>query len=459
MPFYATILLVDDDRNTLEGLKTFLEGLDYDVLTAENGKTGLEIFEREKPDLVLADIRMPEMDGLELLEKIRSANANVKVILLTAYGSVEDAVKAMKSGAFYYLTKPVNLEELEFLVKKALANLHLEVENQELRQALFKEKFDAGEIMTQSAKMREILKVADRVAQSNATVLIEGESGTGKELIAHRIHQLSTRKNFSFIPVHCAALSETLLVSELFGHEKGAFTGAIERKIGRFERAHLGTLFLDEIGEISKDAQVKLLRVLQDNVIERVGSTKSTKVDVRLVLATNKHLIDEVHSGNFREDLYYRINVIYLKIPPLRERKEDIPLLVNYFIKHFSKTHGRNLQGIAPAALDSLVQYDWPGNVREVKNIVERMIVLSSNPMLTFENVPEDIRKFSRGNLPANAASQTVPVADFSRIDAMERGLIEKTLREVGGNKSKAAQKLGISRRTLYRKLDEYKLT
>ncbi len=457
----ATILLVDDDKNTRDGLQHFLEGLEYDVLPAENGKVALEIFTREKPDLVLADIRMPEMDGVTLLGKIHALDANVKVILLTAYGSVEDAVKAMKNGAFYYLTKPVNLEEFEFLVKKALANRHLEVENQELRQALFKERFHAGEIMTQSPKMKDVLKTVDRVAQSNATVLIEGESGTGKELIAHRIHQLSPRRNFPFVPVHCAALSETLLVSELFGHEKGSFTGALERKIGRFERAHQGTLFLDEIGEISKDTQVKLLRVLQDGVIERVGSTKATKVDVRLVLATNKHLIDEVRAGNFREDLYYRINVIYLKVPPLRERKEDIPLLVHYFLKQFAQANGRTLQGISSAALGALTRYDWPGNVREVKNIVERMIVLSTGPKLDVDNVPEDIQKFSRSANPAPTAalsnSASAP-ADSGRIDRMEHDLIERTLREVRGNKSKAAQKLGISRRTLYRKLEEYKI-
>jgi len=461
MSLHATLLLVDDDKNTREGLHTYLEGLGFDVIAAENAEKGLELYQQEKPDLVLSDIRMPGMQGTALLDKIKAIDAQAKVILLTAYGSVEDAVKAMKNGAFYYLTKPVNLEELEFLVNKALTSRHLEVENQELKQALFKEKFYAGDIIYQSPKMKEILKTVDKVAQSNATVLIEGESGTGKELIAHRIHQLSTRKNFAFIPVHCASLTETLLASELFGHEKGAFTGAVERKIGRFERAHQGTLFLDEIGEISKETQVKLLRVLQDGVVERVGSTKSMKVDVRLVLATNKHLLDEVRKGNFREDLYYRINVIFLTIPPLRERKEDIPLLVSYFIKQYAEANGRAPQEITDEALKALVQYDWPGNVREVKNIVERMIVLSSGPQLTLDNIPDDIlhgrgSSSVRQGAPGGSAEGSEPVG---RIDHMERGLIEKTLTEAGGNKSKAAQMLGISRRTLYRKIDEYKLS
>ena len=455
----STVLLVDDDANTVKGLSTFLEGLNLDVLTAANGAEGFELYAREHPDLVLADIRMPDMNGVELLQKIISTDPSAKVILLTAYGSVEDAVKAMKHGAFYYLTKPVNLEELEFLVKKALTSRNLEVENQELRQALFKEKFHAGDIISRSTAMADILKTVDKVAQSNATVLIEGESGTGKELIAHRIHQLSPRQHYPFIPVHCAALSETLLVSELFGHEKGAFTGAIERKIGRFERAHQGTLFLDEIGEISRDAQVKLLRVLQDGVIERVGSTKSTKVDVRLVLATNRHLLDEVRQGNFREDLYYRINVIYLKVPPLRERKEDIPLLLEYFVKQLAQSGGRPVQTFTPDALDALVKYDWPGNVREVKNIVERMMVLSNGSILTLENIPNDILLRSGGVQTRSAAAAHSASTNSGRLDDIEKDVIQKTLDEVKGNKSLAAVKLGISRRTLYRKLDEYKLS
>ncbi|HXV27667.1 MAG TPA: sigma-54 dependent transcriptional regulator [bacterium] len=460
MSLDATILIVDDEKNTREGLKGFLEGLNYDVLTAVDGEEGWKEYREEKPTLVLADIRMPKMDGVTLLEKIKSQDPSAKVILLTAYGSVEDAVKAMKKGAFYYLTKPINLDEIEFLVKKALASQSLEEENRELRQALFTEKFEQGEIIAQSKKMKELLKTVEKVAQTNATALIEGESGTGKELVAHRIHDLSPRRSHPFIAVHCAALTETLLTSELFGHEKGAFTGAFERKIGRFERAHQGTLFLDEIGEISKEMQVKLLRVLQEGEFERVGGAKTIKVDVRLVCATNKNLLDEVKAGQFREDLYYRINVIYLKVPPLRDRKEDIPPLVQYFLKHYARSNGKKTMGIDEEAMRALSQYDWPGNIREVKNIVERMVVLSSADNLTLASVPEDIKHSAVNPAPSSVvtvAGQAGPAVTNSLSD-MERELIQQTLTQVKGNKSLAAKRLGISRRTLYRKIEEYHL-
>ncbi|HOW88135.1 MAG TPA: sigma-54 dependent transcriptional regulator [Candidatus Omnitrophota bacterium] len=453
---FESILLVEDEANSRKGLTQFLQGLDYDVLTAANGKEALELFKKENPDLVISDIRMPEMDGIALLESIKAEAPAAKVILLTAYGSVEDAVKAMKKGAFYYLTKPVNLEELEFLVKKAFSSHQLEEENRELKQELLKERYDQGRLIAQSAKMKELLKTVDKIAASNASVLIEGESGTGKELIARRIHELSPRRIYPFIAVHCAALTETLLSSELFGHEKGSFTGAIDRKKGRFERAHQGTLFLDEIGEISRDTQVKLLRVLQEGEFERVGGTKTIKVDVRLIAATNKTLLNEVQQQKFREDLYYRINVIYLKVPPLRERKEDIAPLANAFIAQYAAQNDKKVRGIDKDALEALERYDWPGNIRELKNIVERMIVLSSGEMLTVDQVPEDILqgkvKIARPN--GNAVFQGV-----TKITEAEKELIRNALTETKGNKSTAAEKLGISRRTLYRKLEEYKLT
>jgi DNA-binding NtrC family response regulator len=454
---FETILLVEDETNARKGLTQFLQGLDYDVMTAANGKEALELFKKEKPDLVISDIKMPEMDGITLLETIRAEAPSAKVILLTAYGSVEDAVKAMKKGAFYYLTKPVNLEELEFLVKKAFSSHQLEEENKELKQELFRERYDQGQLIAQSPKMTELLKTVDKIAASNASVLIEGESGTGKELIARRIHELSPRKQQPFIAVHCAALTETLLASELFGHEKGSFTGASDRKKGRFERADHGSLFLDEIGEITKDTQVKLLRVLQEGEFERVGGTKTIKVDVRLIAATNKTLLDEVQQQKFREDLYYRINVIYLKVPPLRDRKEDIAPLVNSFIRQYAALNSKKIRGIAKDALEALLDYNWPGNIRELKNIVERMIVLSSGDLLTLEQVPEDIRQgrlLAVGGANGNASFQGI-----SKITDAERELIQKALQETRGNKSTAAEKLGISRRTLYRKLDEYKLT
>ena len=454
MAVYSTILIVDDEKNTRDGLQSFLTNLDYEVFTAENAEQGWKIYKEQKPDLIISDIRMPGQQGVDFLERVKADNANTLFILMTAYGSVEDAVKAMKKGAFYYLTKPINMDELEFLVKKALASHSLEEENKELKQALFHHKFEKGEMVVESKKMREILKTVDQVAQSSATVLIEGESGTGKELIAHRIHELSPRKNAPFVAVHCASLTETLLSSELFGHEKGAFTGASDRKIGRFERAHKGTLFLDEIGEISQDTQVKLLRVLQEGEIERVGGIKTIKVDVRLVCATNKNLLEEVKAGRFREDLYYRINVIYIKLPPLNERKDDIPLLAESFIKSFSQANGKKIRGIDADALEALKQYPWPGNIRELKNIIERMIVLSSSETLTLEQVPEDIHHAE--NSPFKKSdSKNLPSSNLSEV---EKAAIQQAMIEVSGNKSLAAKKLGISRRTLYRKIDEYKL-
>ena len=453
---FETILLVEDEPNARKGLTQFLQGLDYDVMAAANGKEALDLFKKEKPDLVISDIRMPEMDGVALLEAIKNESSIAKVILLTAYGSVEDAVKAMKKGAFYYLTKPVNLEELELLVKKAFSSHQLEEENKELKQELFRERYDQGRLIAQSGKMKELLKTVDKIAGSSASVLIEGESGTGKELIARRIHELSARRQYPFIAVHCAALTDTLLSSELFGHEKGSFTGATDRKKGRFERAHEGSLFLDEIGEITQDTQVKLLRVLQEGEFERVGGTKTIKVDVRLITATNKTLINEVQQQKFREDLYYRINVIYLKVPPLRERKEDIAPLVDAFIHQYAAANAKQIRGIEKDALDNLVQYDWPGNIRELKNIVERMIVLSSGSMLTREQVPDDIRQ---GRGAFSGVNGAAPLLGVTTISGAEKEMIRNALLENKGNKSLAAEKLGISRRTLYRKLEEYRLS
>lgn len=449
-----TILLADDDKNVREGLREFLESLGFDVLPASDGREAWEMFQAENPDLVLADIRMPEIDGIQLLDLIQAKKTKSAVILLTAYGSVEDAVKAMKRGAYYYLTKPVNLEELEFLVKKALTSQQLAEENKELRHELFKEKFEQGEIITSSATMLDVLRTTDQIAKTHSTVLIEGESGTGKELIAHRIHAMSLRSQKPFVAVHCAALSETLLASELFGHEKGSFTGATERKIGRFERAHEGTLFLDEIGEISPDMQVKLLRVIQEGEFERVGGGKTIKVNVRLVCATNRKLIEEVRQGRFREDLYYRINVIYLHVPPLRERKEDIAILVESFVKHFSRLNNKKITRISDEVIDGLKKYDWPGNIRELKNIVERMVVLSQSDYLALANVPEDIR----GGGVASKFSNPSSSSPDETLSDLAKSHIEQVLSASGGNKSLAAKKLGISRRTLYRKLDEYKL-
>lgn len=450
MNLLPTFLIVDDEKNAREGMVQLLDSFGYAAIEASSGKEALRIVKEEKPDVVITDLRMPEMDGLELLTKLKSSAPSLPVIVLTAFGTVENAVKAMHLGAFHYLIKPVNIDELKVVTKRALNQLDLEEENKDLKAAL-KERAFPSPIVGRSQKMKEVLEMVEKVAKTNSTVLIEGESGTGKELIAHLIHDRSSRSSKPFVPLHCSALTETLLASELFGHEKGAFTGASERKIGRFERAHGGTLFLDEIGEIPAEMQVKLLRVLQEGEIERVGGTKTIKVDVRLISATNKNLSSEVSNGKFREDLFYRINVILIHIPPLRERKDDIPLLVDHFIKEFADTNYKNVKSISKDALAALLAYDWPGNIRELKNIIERMVVLSSQNSLQVQDIPKDI-------LSKTSLNETVLDHNVNLQDA-EKELIIQKLKRYKGNKSKAAKELGISRRTLYRKLDEYGIT
>lgn len=444
-----SILIVDDEKNARMGLKKFLENGGYEVFTSEKAEEALQITDQERPDIVLTDIRMPGTDGMTLLEKIKAKHPETTVILLTAYGTVENAVKAMKLGAFHYLTKPVNLEELEFLIKKALTQQSLREENQALRSELFKERFEEGEIIFRSRKIRMVLEMVDQVAPTRSSVLLVGDSGTGKELLAHRIHEKSPRKNEIFLAVHCAALTETLLASELFGHERGAFTGATERKAGRFEMANGGTLFLDEISEIPMEMQVKLLRVLQEGEFERVGGTKTLRVDVRLICATNKDLAEWVSAGKFREDLYYRINVIQIRVPPLKERPEDVRPLFEYFLSYFCRINHKTIPKIDEGVYKQLEEYHWPGNVRELKNIVERMVVLAQDKKISVSDLPDDLRSLSKqGSWHPESAN----------LQQMEKELIRLKLNECRGNKSKAAQKLGISRRTLYRKIEDYQI-
>ena len=458
MNHWESILVVDDEKNSREGLGKFLENQGYDIQLAGSAKEAIEVIKKESPNVIISDIRMPEMDGIALLHRVKELDPKASVILLTAYGSVENAVQAMKAGAFHYLTKPINLEELDFIVKKALSSQHLERENIELKKELIQEKFETETIISRSPKMKNVIELAMQVAKSDSTVLLQGETGTGKELLAHLIHNHSGRHDRSFIAVHCASLTETLLASELFGHERGAFTGATERKVGRFERAHMGTLFLDEVAEIPESMQVKLLRVLQDGVFERVGGTKSLKVDVRLIAATNKNLAEEVKKGKFREDLFYRINVILLEIPPLRDRKEDIRPLVDHYLKFFCRANNKKNDSVSEDSYKALENYPWPGNIRELRNIVERMVVLSTGSKISIENIPNDIRTY---NAPMPALV-SVKVSENSpqegELRGMEKELIRKKLSELGGNKSKAAKELGISRRTLYRKIEEYML-
>ncbi len=443
----AVILVVDDEKNTREGLKEAIAALGYRALTAEDGRRAVEILGTEPVDIVLADLKMPGMDGLELLKKVQSLAPATVFIIMTAYGTVETAVAAMKQGAHDYLTKPVNLDQLELLIERTLKKKNLEAENIYLKEQLEK-RFGFESLIGRSAPMERIYEMIRQIRNSTATVLISGESGTGKELVARAIHHQSPRSGRPFFPVHCASLAPTLLESELFGHEKGAFTGAVGQKKGRFELADGGTIFLDEVGEIPPGIQVKLLRVLESREFERVGGGRPIRVDVRVLAATNSDLEARIAEGSFREDFYYRLNVVRIHIPPLRDRREDIPLLTSYFIREFSEANGKEVSAITPRAIHLLQSYDWPGNVRELKNCVESMVVLTKSSALDIDDLPPQIR-----DAPSEA-----PVSRPSTLNlkSAEKDIIVQALRASGGNKSRAAERLGISRRTLYRKLDEY---
>jgi DNA-binding NtrC family response regulator len=464
-----TILIVDDERDTREGLKRALRGR-YEVITAESAERALDILEENSVDLVLTDLRMPGLGGMDFLARLKAREDAPVCMMLTAYGSVETAVEAMKRGAYDYLTKPVDLDRLDVLLDRALASRKLERENRNLRYQLNQE-VGLQRIIGRSPEMQRVFDLIRAVAPSRASVLIEGESGTGKELVAHAVHQLSMRSEGPYVAVHCAALTETLLESELFGHEKGSFTGAHERRKGRFEMADGGTLFLDEISEIAPGIQVKILRVLEERAFERVGGQKTVEVDVRLVTATNRDLEEMVQLGDFREDLYYRLNVVRIKVPPLRERTGDLPLLIQHFLLQFSEENGKKYDGLTPEAMDVLQAYTWPGNVRQLRNCIEHMVVLGTPPYLGVGNIPDDIRKEveepqagSSEKMKANPESDHRVAQDSSSsngvvsLDQAEKELIIKALDETGGNRTAAARKLGISRRTLHRKLKAYEL-
>ena len=444
-----TVLIVDDEKNTREGLARALRR-EYTTLTAASGRKALELMDAHQVDIMLSDVRMPGMDGLTLLQRTLARTPQPICILLTAYGSIELAVEAMKRGAYDFLTKPVHLDRLELLLKRAQENRQLAEENRTLHEQLDRQYGMEGTV-GKSTAMNEVFDIIRQAAPARATVLIQGESGTGKELAAHALHHLSPRKDGPFVAVHCASLSPSLLESELFGHEKGSFTGAEERRAGRFERADGGTLFLDEIGEIDARLQVKILRVLEERRFERVGGQESIDVDVRLLAATNRDLSAMVKEGTFREDLYYRLNVIVISLPPLRDRVGDVPLLLHHFAEQFAEENGRKLQGFTPDALDVLCAYEWPGNVRELRNVVERMVVMSKGDRLGVRDVPAEVR--GRPVLD-HQASGPVP----TRLVDSEKQMIEQALERHAGNRTRAAEELGISRRTLHRKLNEYGL-
>src|ERR1700745_2313569 len=448
----GTILIVDDEKHTREGLRQSLEE-DFDVYTAANPDEALNVLNSDQIDLVLTDLRLGGEDGMTLIERILQRPRPPVCILMTAYGSIATAVEAMKRGAYDFVTKPVNIDELGIKISRAIKGQQTEQENLHLKLQVDK-RFGLENIIGESKAMQDIFDTVRQVAPSRATVLILGESGTGKELIAHAIHNLSNRNKARFVAFNCAAFSPQLIESELFGHERGAFTGAVERRIGRFEQASGGTLFLDEIGEIDANVQVKLLRALDPGVFERVGGNQTIKTDIRLIAATNRDLARLVSEKKFREDLYYRLNVVQIRVPPLRERKEDIPFLANAFLKEISQRDNKTFRPLSPEAMEALLRYDWPGNIREVKGAIDSGVTLAIGPQVTLQDLPLTI---SEARFSGSAGIDEK--AGQMNLHNNEMRLILRALEETRGNRTEAAKKLGISRRTLHRRLKELNLT
>lgn len=456
------ILVVDDETSVRTVLKALLRREGYEVETASDGEEAVRKVNSLQPAMVIMDIRMPKKDGIEAFREIREIDKNIQVIMMTAFAAVETAVEAMKLGAFDYIIKPFNNDEVKILVKRAMQFQHLKDEVKVLQREL-NNSYRLDKMITNSPKMMQLYKVIGKVAQTNATVLIMGESGTGKELVANTIHYNSHRKKGPFVKINCGALPESLLETELFGHEKGAFTGAIHKKLGRFEAAEHGTIFLDEIGEISQSLQVKLLRVLQEREFERVGGTETIKGDFRVVAATNKDLKSMVEKGEFREDLYYRLNVVSLSVPPLRERKEDIGLLAHYFLQKFSQENNKEMITFDEEAMRLLEEYPWPGNVRELQNLVERSVIMSIGSIIFPEDLllPESGIDEKDKTAPEHEVKEFLPELGEGQtlrdlIKKLEQSVIEKKLHENQGNKMKTAKDLGISRRALLYKIQEY---
>ncbi|WP_029910064.1 sigma-54-dependent transcriptional regulator [Pelobacter seleniigenes] len=448
-----TLLLVDDDTAHRTMLKAHLAGSGYAIIEADDGDVGAHLARELAVDLVLLDLKMKRMDGMEALVEIHQHKPELPVIIITAFSSVENAVAAMKQGAFDYVTKPVDSDALRMTVKRALDFKSLEQENLSLRQRLG-ETFDLGNLIGSSQPMQELAETLALVAPSDATVLITGESGTGKELVAGAVHHNSRRKDAPFIKVNCAALHENLLESELFGHEKGAFTGAAEQRKGRFELADRGTLFLDEIGDMSPTTQAKILRVLQEGEFERLGGSTTIKVDVRLLAATHKDLEQMVAAGSFRQDLFFRLSVVPLHLPPLRERTMDIPALAEHFLHRYSHKNRKDIRSIQADAMEALLAYQWPGNIRELENAIERAVILCLEEKIALQHLPQQVRQAF-----AETTERPFAIRPGLTLKDMEKELILSTLRQTGENRTKAAEILGITRQTLQNKLKEYGLT
>jgi len=446
----ASILVVDDEVNIKNALAKILERKGYQVATSSSGSEALELLKTQDVQVAITDLKMAGLDGMALLKAIKASRPEVEVILITAYGTVESAVEAMKSGAYDYLTKPIDTARLLILVEKALEKQRMGMENLHLRQQLqIRETFEY--IVGKSPAMRRVYESVEQVADTNATVLLQGESGTGKELIARAIHQRSSRRAQAFVAINCGALPETLLESELFGYEKGAFTGATSAKKGRFELADGGTLFLDEIGEMSPRNQVSLLRVLETREFRRLGGTQLIKVDLRVIAASNKDLEQRVREGSFREDLYYRLNVMPIYLPPLRERQEDISLLIEAFMRELARVYGKEEKEIAPETMKLLLRYRWPGNVRELRNVVERLIITVREQRILPDHLPAEIQESAR-------SERTITLPLGRPIRELEREIIRRTLQEVIGHREQAAKLLGISPRALYYKMKQFKI-
>lgn len=444
------ILLVDDDKNTANGLRKILLQDGYDTSCAYTGKDALNLIATEYFDIVITDMKLPDISGFSVIEKAKNKDINIAVVMITAFSSIQTAIDAMKKGADDYLTKPVNIEELELILKKICEKRHLILQNKELKQKL-SDKYSFSGIIGNTPEIQLIFKTITEIAPTAATVLIYGDTGTGKELIANAIHYNSDRKDKPFITLHCASLSEGVLESELFGHEKGAFTGAISQRRGRFELANGGSLFLDEVGEMNSHIQIKLLRVLETGRFERVGGEKTIESDVRIIAATNKDLEKEIEDGRFREDLYYRLNVINLKLPSLRERKEDIGLLIDKFIIKYSEKNKKNIKGITPQSAKLLNDYDWPGNVRELENAIERAVVMAKNEYVEPNDLPSNINVNTK-----KSRKETFRIPSGATMKEIEKRVIIETLQTTNGSKSKAAEILGISTRKIEYKIKEW---
>lgn len=443
------ILVVDDEKVVRESLSEWLTEAGYEILTAADGISALELIQKQEIDILVADLKMPKIDGIELMKRAKGTNPHLPVIIMTAYASIESAVMATKEGAYDYLEKPFCPERVELLIKKLLAHQDVIKENIALKQKLEK-RFQFEELIGKSHKMEQVFELIRTVAKSNATVLIQGETGTGKELAARAIHAASNRKSGPFIPVNCANLPETLLETELFGHEKGAFTGAITQKKGKFEVAHRGSLLLDEIGDISLNVQLHLLRVIEQKEFTRVGGNQVIKVDVRIISSTNKDLKKAIEQEKFREDLFYRLNVVSIHLPPLREKTEDIPVLAHYFLRKYNVENNKNITDFSPKAMEFFMNYRWPGNVRELENAIEHSVVIAKDEIIQFNDLPVLMRKHS--------AKETFPLTTDKTMAELEKEYIIKVLKENNWNRTRTARILGIERVTLYNKIKSYGL-